>query len=200
MISKEVLLSDKEKLLQEIAQSSQNITNQLSILTAIEKLETSSTNFKPLKFPELLEGNWQLLYTTNKRQLLDTKKKPLINHRIPGFKRGKTYQGIKENRIYNILELDGLFGIKVIICGIASFKAISETRARVDFKNGIIGLQGFTSDSSLQLIDLFEKGKTPLGISFAYNKQMGWVETSYLDEDLRIVRGNREGIYVLRKI
>ena len=132
--------------------------------------------------------------------------KPLLN-RIPGFERGKTYQGIRENRLYNILELDGLFGIKVIICAIASFKAISETRAEVGFKKGIIGLQGFTSDSSLQLIDLLEKGKTPLGISFAFpsklpkfNNLMGWVETSYLDEELRIARGNFKGIYVLRKI
>ena len=190
MISKELLLSEKEKLLQEIAKSSQNITNQLSILTAIEKLETSSTNSEPLKFPELLEGNWQPFYTTNK-----TTNKPL-----PGFKRGKTYQCIRENRVYNIKELNGLFGIKVISCGIGSFKAISETRVEVVFKKGIIGLQHFTSDSSLQLIDLLEKGKTPHGISFAFNNQMGWLEISYLDEDLRIVRRNREKIYVLRKI
>ena len=38
---RKIYLKNKEKLLQEIAKSSQNITNQLSILTATEKLETS---------------------------------------------------------------------------------------------------------------------------------------------------------------
>ncbi|MEL6764608.1 MAG: PAP/fibrillin family protein, partial [Cyanobacteria bacterium J06607_6] len=49
-----------------------------------------------------------------------------------------------------------------------------------------------------------DQNKLPLwqGIDFRINRdrQSGWLEVTYLDDDLRISRGNQGSLFVLKKV
>ena len=73
-----------------------------AILSEIARLEGRNPTPDPLNAPELLAGNWRLLYTTSQELLnLD---------RFPLYQLGAIYQCIclPEQRIYNIAEIAGI--------------------------------------------------------------------------------------------
>jgi hypothetical protein len=144
----------------------------------------------------MLEGDWRLLYTTS-RGILG------IN-RIPLSQLGQVYQCIRiaEAKIYNIAEIVGLPFLEGIVTVVARFEAISDRRVNVKFERSIFSLQrllGYTSPANL--IQEIESGKkfAPLDFSIESRDQQGWLEITYLDEDLRIGRGNEGNVFVLAK-
>ena len=193
-------MNEKAKLLETIAGKNRGLLatemDRVKVLSAIEQLEDHNPNPTPIKTPELLEGNWRLLYTTSKGILgLD---------RFPVFQLGQIYQCIRteEAKLYNIAEIVGIPFLEGIVSVAARFEATSEKRVQVKFERSILGLQrvlGYQSPN--KLIKDIETGKKffPLDFSIENREQQGWLDITYLDEDLRIGRGNEGSVFVLSK-
>jgi PAP_fibrillin len=190
----------KTQLLNVIASTNRGLlateSDKQAILAAIANLEDQNPTPHPLEHSELLDGDWRLLYTTSKGLLkID---------RLPLYKLGQIYQCIRvnTNSVYNIASVYGLPYLEGIISVVASFEPVSEKRVQVKFERSILGfsrLIDFKSpDSYIQQI---ESGKKFTAIDFPINStnQQGWLDITYIDNDLRIGRGNEGSVFVLTK-
>lgn len=168
-----------------------------AILIAIAQLEDRNPNPRPLEAGGLLNGNWKLLYTTSKG-LLNIDQLPLL-------KLGQIYQyiGVNTKSVYNIAEIYGLPYLEGLVSVAASFEPVSERRVQVKFERSILGLQRLINyQSPTDFIHQIEAGKKFTAIDFSINSrdQQGWLDITYLDEDLRIGRGNEGSVFVLTKV
>ena len=167
-----------------------------SILALIATLEDYNPTPRPFEAIPLLDGNWRLLYTTSK-ELLGLDKFPLV-------KLGEIYQCIRaeEGKLYNIAEFYGLPYLEGIVSVSANFKPISEQRVKVNFERSIIGAQKLINyQSPDNFINQIAQGKKFLALDFLIQtrEQRGWLDITYLDQDLRIGRGNEGSVFVLTK-
>ncbi len=193
-------MSKKAELLEAIAGKNRGLLaseiDNARVLSAIQQLEDTNPTKKPLEAKDLLNGDWRLLYTTSKGILgLD---------RFPLFKLGQIYQCIRvsEAKVYNIAEIIGLPMLEGLVSVAASFDPVSDRRVNVIFERSIIGLQRFLGyKTPAKLIQQIESGKKFLPIDFKIDRgeQQGWLETTYLDQDMRIGRGNEGNVFVLTK-
>ena len=193
-------MSKKAELLEAIAGKNRgllaNEIDNVRVLSAIQQLEDTNPTKQPLAAKDLLNGDWRLLYTTSKGILgLD---------RFPLFKMGQIYQCIRvsEAKVYNIAEIVGLPMLEGLVSVAATFEPVSESRVNVVFERSIIGLQRFLSyDTPAKLIQQIESGKKFLPLDFKIDRgeQKGWLDTTYLDEDMRVGRGNEGNVFVLTK-
>ncbi|MEL6383014.1 MAG: PAP/fibrillin family protein [Cyanobacteria bacterium J06626_18] len=194
----------KTDLLEAIAPTNRGLLasepDQQAIQALATRLEDRTPNPSPLEAKDQLEGIWQLLYTTS-RELLGF-------DRIPLYRLGQIYQCVylTERRIYNIAEVVGLPYLDGLVSVSARFEAVSQKRVTVGFERGVLGLQrllGYKTPSTF-LQTLQAQDKLPLwqGIDFRIDRdrQSGWLEVTYLDDDLRIGRGNQGSLFVLRKV
>ncbi len=167
-----------------------------SILAAIANLEDLNPTPRPVEASNLLDGNWRLLYTTSKALLnLD---------RIPFYKLGQIYQCIRveTKSVYNLAEIYGLPYLEGLVSVAAKFEPVSGRRVQVKFERSIIGLQrliGYNSPATF--IQQIEAGEKFLPIDFVINSdtQQGWLDITYIDNNLRIGRGNEGSVFVLSK-
>jgi hypothetical protein len=190
----------KTALLEAIAGKNRGIlgssTDQTAVLAAIAQLEDHNPTPRPLEAPDKLDGNWRLLYTTSQDLLR-------LNQ-IPFARLGQVYQyvQVQNAKIFNIAEVEGVPLLEGLISVAAQFEPVSERRVNVKFERFIIGLQrlaGYqTPDAFVQQI---EAGKSFTAIDFRIQnrEQRGWLDITYLDDDLRIGRGNEGSIFVLTK-
>ncbi|MEM7756882.1 MAG: PAP/fibrillin family protein [Cyanobacteria bacterium P01_A01_bin.40] len=193
-------MSKKAALLEAIAGKNRgllaNEIDNVRVLSAIQQLEDQNPTQKPLEAKELLNGDWRLLYTTSKSILgLD---------RFPLFKLGQIYQCVRlsEAKIYNIAEIVGLPMLEGLVSVAATFDPVSERRVNVMFERSIIGLQRLLSYTTpAKMIQQIESGKKFLPIDFKIDRgeQKGWLDITYLDQDMRIGRGNEGNVFVLTK-
>ncbi|OUL18534.1 PAP/fibrillin family protein [Nostoc sp. 106C] len=168
-----------------------------AILAAIATLEDLNPTPRPVEAPNLLNGNWRLIYTTSKALLnLD---------RLPFCKLGQIYQYIRveNSSVYNIAEIYGLPYLEGLVSVAAKFEPVSGRRVQVKFNRSIIGWQrllGYNSPENL--IQQIEAGEKLTAIDTAINsdRQQGWLDITYLDTDLRIGRGNEGSVFVLNKV
>jgi hypothetical protein len=190
----------KAELLEVIAGKNRGLlassTDQLAILAAIAQLEDRNPTPRPVEAAKLLTGDWRLLYTTS-RGLLGLDQFPLV-------KLGQIYQCIRAatGKVYNIAEVYGVPFLEGIISVAASFEPVSERRVQVKFDRSIIGLQRLVDyRSPADFIENIENEKRFAAIDFKLNsqEQQGWLDITYLDEDLRIGRGNEGSVFVLTK-
>jgi PAP_fibrillin len=170
--------------------------DRLSIQSAIAYLEDRNPTALPLEATELLEGNWRLLYTTS-QDLLGL-------GRFPAVQLGQIYQCIRTQtaRIYNIAELTSLPFLESVVSVSARFTPISEKRVEVRFERSVLGLQRLLPyESPDQLIDLLDSDTKPKAVDFQIKteRKPGWLDVTYLDQDLRIGRGNEGSLFVLTK-
>ncbi|MBN3939803.1 PAP/fibrillin family protein [Nostoc sp. NMS9] len=167
-----------------------------AILAAIANLEDFNPTPRPVEASNLLDGNWRLLYTTSKALLnLD---------RLPLCKLGQIYQCIRveTTSVYNIAEIYGLPYLEGLVSIAAKFEPVSGRRVQVKFERSIIGLQRLIEyNSPVTFIQQIEAGRKFPGIDVAINsdKQQGWLDITYIDNDLRIGRGNEGSVFVLTK-
>lgn len=168
-----------------------------TILSSLTQLEEFNPNPRPLDVPELLEGNWRLLYTSSD-ELLGIGRFPLL-------KLGQIYQCIRvgDRKVYNIAEVQSLPFLDGIVSVAAEFEPVSDQRVNVKFNRFIIGSQrliGYQSPD--RLIGDIERGKKFIALDFSLQArdQKGWLDITYLDEDLRIGRGNIGSVFVLTKV
>ncbi|MDY7003511.1 MAG: PAP/fibrillin family protein [Cyanobacteriota bacterium] len=171
--------------------------DQQVILAAIAQVEGYNPNPCPFEAKELLDGNWRLLYTTSQELLrIDS---------FPFLKLGEIYQCIRvqDTVIYNIAEVSGLPFLEGIVSVVAQFEAVSQKRVNVKFNRSILGLQSLIGyQSPNKLIAEIESGKkfTAVDFNIQNREQKGWLDITYLDEDLRIGRGNQGSVFVLSKV
>lgn len=173
-----------------------NETQKQAILAAIASLEDFNPNPRPLEVSHLLEGDWRLLYTTSNGLLnLD---------RFPFCKLGQIYQSIRvqTTSVYNIAEIYGLPSLEGLVSVAAKFTPVSERRVQVKFQRSIIGLQKLINyKSPAEFIQQIESGTRFTAIDFPIqsDRQQGWLDITYIDQDLRIGRGNEGSVFVLSK-
>lgn len=194
-------MSKKADLLGAIAGKNRGLLadeiEKVSILSKITQLEDLNPTPNPVETLELLEGDWRLLYTSS-RGLLGIERIPLVQL-------GQIYQCIRTSpaRVYNIAEVVGLPWLEGLVTVCAKFEPVSKRRVNVKFERSIVGLQRFLGYSSPKsLIEEIEAGKKflPLDSKIANREQQGWLDITYLDQDLRIGRGNEGSVFVLAKV
>ncbi len=190
----------KAELLEAIAGTNRGLlateTDKVAILAAVSRLEDRNPTPLPLEATDLLEGNWRLLYTTSNG---------LLNlGRFPVLQLGQIYQCVRTatTKIYNIAEISGLPYLESLVSVSARFEPVSDRRVNVKFERSISGLQrliGYQSPSNF--IQQIESGKKFPAIDFGIESrdQQGWLDITYLDNDLRIGRGNEGSVFVLTK-
>ncbi|MCY7390839.1 MAG: PAP/fibrillin family protein [Leptolyngbyaceae cyanobacterium CAN_BIN12] len=189
----------KSELLNAIAGTNRGLsateTQKQAILATIAQLEDRNPTPRPVEAAALLDGDWLLLYTTS-RGILGINQFPLINL-------GQVYQSIrvKEAKLYNIAEVTGIPWAEGIVSVSARFEPVSERRVDVKFERSILGLQRFIGyQSPSAFIQQIEAGQKFAAIDFTINRdQSGWLDITYLDENLRIGRGNEGSVFVLTK-
>lgn len=194
----------KAKLLAAIAGKNRGIrataSERQAILVAITELELHNPHPRPLTTAiDLLAGDWRLLYTSS-QSLLGIDKFPLV-------KLGTIYQCVRptNSAIYNIAEVPSLVpGLTGIVAIVATFTAVNESRVNVQFNRSLIGLQSLIDYSTPdRLITAIENGQKFTAIDLPINrkedKAPAWLEVTYLDETLRIGRGNEGSVFVLEK-
>ncbi len=190
----------KATLLEAIAGKNRGLlatpTQKQAILAAIAQLEDRNPTPRPTEAGDRLDGNWRLLYTTSS-ELLGIDKFPL-------YRLGQIYQCVRLDRlkIYNIAQINGLPYLDGLVSVAARLTPVSERRANVAFERAIAGLQvpiGYRSPS--EFIEQIESGKKFLALDFKINadERQGWLDITYLDDDLRIGRGNEGSVFVLAK-
>ena len=199
------------------------------IASAIAQVEDRNPTPDPLAAPELLAGDWRLLYTTSQDLLgID---------RVPFIQLGNIYQCVRPDlsRIYNIAEVKSLPYCEGLVSVAANFEPapldyspsgnstqaanqvspsdlpspsappLSKRRVNVRFSRAVLGLQrllGYQSPAQfIERLNAAEKMSPLQGIDFSIDadRQQGWLEITYLDRDLRIGRGNRGSLFVLTK-
>jgi PAP_fibrillin len=194
----------KAKLLAAIASKNRGILattlDRQAILAAITELEFRNPHPRPLTTAvDLLAGDWRLLYTSS-QSLLGIDKFPLVNL-------GTIYQCLRPtiSAVYNIAEVSSLVpGLNGLVAIVAKFTPVNEVRINVQFNRSIFGLQRLLDYSSpARLIDDIESGRKFTAIDLPINRTEGktpaWLEVTYLDETLRISRGNEGSVFVLTK-
>ena len=190
----------KTELLRAIADKNRGLTatelQKQSILVAIAQLEARNPTPRPVEMPQLLEGDWRLLYTTS-RGILGFEQ-------IPFLQLGEVYQCVRawEAKLYNIAEIKGIPFLEGIVSVAAQFKPASERRVTVTFDRAIIGLQRLIDyQTPEQFIHAIARGQKFMAIDFNIEnrEQQGWLDITYLDDDLRIGRGNEGSVFVLAK-
>lgn len=189
----------KSELLNAIAGTNRGLSTtdnqKQAILATIAQLEDRNPTPRPVEAVTLLEGDWRLLYTTS-RGILGIDQFPLI-------KLGQVYQCIrvKQAKLYNIAEVVGVPWAEGIVSVSARFEPVSERRVDVTFERSVLGLQrliGYQSPSTF--IQQMESGQKLAAIDFAINRdQSGWLDITYLDENLRVGRGNEGSVFVLTR-
>jgi hypothetical protein len=193
----------KARLLAAIAGKNRGILatdrDRQGILAAITELEARNPHPRPLiTAVDLLAGNWRLLYTSS-QSLLGIDKFPLVQL-------GTIYQCIrpKTQTIYNIAEVNSLLpGLNGLVTIVADFVPINDVRVNVQFNRSLISFQGLMSYADPdRLIIAIESGQKFTAIDLKIDRQgkePAWLEVTYLDENLRIGRGNEGNVFVLTK-
>ncbi|MBD2104790.1 PAP/fibrillin family protein [Leptolyngbya sp. FACHB-261] len=167
-----------------------------AILVAAAALEAYNPTPRPTETPQKLDGNWRLLYTTSEE---------LLNlGRVPALKLGQIYQCIRASsgRVYNVAEITGLPLLEGLVSVGARFEVVSERRVNVQFERFVLGLQRLINYTDVNnFLERFEAGEKFRAVDFEIKnrEQRGWLEVTYLDDDLRISRGNEGSLFVLSK-
>ncbi|CAI0470943.1 unnamed protein product [Linum tenue] len=187
----------------------------------VSQLEAVNPTPAPVDAAPLLDGNWVLLYTSTSEllPLLAAGSTPLLK-----VKRIAQLINTSNNTIVNSTTLSSPFA-DFSFSATANFEVRSPSRIQVEFKEGT--LQPPDVKTSIDLpdeIDLFGQkislspalqslgplqdsvatisraisGQSPLKVPIPGSRTRSWLLTTYLDEDLRISRGDG-GLFILAK-
>ncbi|CAL9028832.1 unnamed protein product [Prunus brigantina] len=191
------------------------------VLELVNQLEAVNPNPAPTANPGLLDGNWVLLYTASSElvPLLAAGSTPLL-------KVSKIGQSIDTSSltIVNSTTLSGPFATFSFSAS-ASFEVRTPSRIQVEFKEGSVLPPKIKSSVDLpQEVDIFGQkinlspvqrtlnplqeavasisraisGQPPFKVSIPGERTKSWLLITYLDEDLRISRGDG-GLFVLAR-
>lgn len=190
----------KEDLLAAIAPTNRGILASLeqrsAILAAATRLEERNPTPNPTAAGDLLNGDWRLLYTTS-TELLGINRFPLLDL-------GQIYQCIRLDgrRVYNIAETQSPLALNGLVSVVAKFEVASGQRLNVSFERAVFGLQGLAGyQEPTSWIETLDSGKRLPAIDFRIQprEEPGWIDVTYLDQELRINRGNAGSLFVLQR-
>lgn len=165
----------------------------------VTKLEACNPTPVTTAAADLLTGNWRTLYTSSEELLK-------LGKTLPGFKSGGIYQYIQAAKgfVCNVAEINGLPYLGGLAAVRASFQVVSECRVKVTFHQAMIASQAIANyqiDSFIHLLETQPDQIPALKITFPEDReQKGWLDITYLDETLRLGRGNEGSIFVLAKV
>eukprot|EP00210_Caulerpa_lentillifera_P007375 g7048.t2 len=187
----------------------------------ISQLESQNPTPSPSESVELLTGNWKLVYTSNSELIA-----LLALSRIPFVTVGDITQKIDGKTAENQIQISVPFS-RTSFSTVASLEVRSPTRLQVKFEEGIIrtpelledinipssiSVMGQDLDVSAQLkpiessvkdavaqIGTFISRQPDLKIPISGQRAQTWLLTTFLDEDTRIMRGDKGSVYVLVK-
>ncbi|KAL3330862.1 hypothetical protein AABB24_034606, partial [Solanum stoloniferum] len=190
-------------------------------LEFVSQLEAANPTPAPTESPELLDGNWLLVFTAFSELL------PLLAvGNIPLLKVEKISQDVNTNSltIENATTLSSPVAT-LSFSATATFEVRSPSRIQVEFKEGNFKPPEIKSNIDLpETVDLFGQkislspvqqtlgplenavagiartisGQPPLKIRIPGERTKSWLLTTYLDKDMRISRGDG-GLFVLVK-
>jgi len=170
------------------------------IVALVESLEQKNPTEKPNTKTELLCGTWKLLFTT----ALDV----LSLGVVPGVQVGEVYQNITlpgtgdscDLVLYNVVELEPFIAPITNSIGGDTMSQVEvkangtiegEMRVNITFvRSGIAARRflGFDVPSSLPKLE------APL------RSPVGWIDTTFLDKDMRIARAPGDNVFVLVRV
>ncbi|KAK7366966.1 hypothetical protein VNO80_08970 [Phaseolus coccineus] len=187
----------------------------------VTQLEAVNPNLAPVEESALLDGNWVLLYTASSELF------PLLAAgRLPLLKVDRISQTIDASSftIINSTTLSSPFA-SLSFSASASFEVRSPARIQVTFKEGSVQPPEIKSKVELpENVDIFGQklslqplqqslgplqglvenisrvisGQPPLKIPIPGERTSSWLLTTYLDQDLRISRGDG-GLFILAR-
>ncbi|KAM0880286.1 hypothetical protein ACQ4PT_033668 [Festuca glaucescens] len=193
------------------------------VVELVAQLEAANPTTAPVQAPDLLDGNWILLYTAYS-ELLPI----LLAGATPFSKVEKISQEIdtRSLTIVNASTISTPFA-SFSFSATASFEAQSPSRIEVQFKEGSFQPPEISSSVNLpnqiaifgqkislepvqQLLNPLQQafasiagsisGQPPLKVPIpGNNRAKSWLLITYLDKDLRISRGDGGGLFVLAK-
>ncbi len=171
------------------------------ILSQIAALEALNPTPSPTSTPERLEGNWLTLFTTSTDLLR-------LANSLPILTTGEIYQCIraKTGQVFNVAEIQGSGWLRAwggIFAVSARFYPESACRVRVIFERFVLGAQALMNyeiESFLNLLEHAPERIPALKIDIRRREQTGWLDITYLDEDLRIGRGSEGSVFVLTRV
>ncbi|EFJ38264.1 hypothetical protein SELMODRAFT_163532 [Selaginella moellendorffii] len=188
----------------------------------ITQLEAKNPTPAPTEALAVLNGKWILAYTSFSELF------PLLAAgTLPLVKVGEISQTVDSNAltVQNSVSFVGPLATTSFSAS-ASFEVRSPKRVQIKFEEGVIGTPQLTDSVELpdtvdfmgRKIDLTPaqdalrplqdaansvartlSGQPPLKFSIPGNKAQSWLLTTYLDEDLRISRGDGGGVFLLVK-
>ncbi|KAL5988049.1 prolyl aminopeptidase [Asimina triloba] len=191
------------------------------ILEFITQLEAKNPTPAPTEALSLLNGKWILAYTSFSELF------PLLGRSVPLVKVGEISQVIDSGNftVQNLVQFEGPLAT-TSVSTTAKFEVRSPKRVQIKFEEGIIGTPQLTDSIVIpenmeflgQKIDLTPfhgiisslqdtassvvrtiSSQPPLKIPITNTNAQSWLLTTYLDEELRISRGEGGSVFVLFK-
>ncbi|MBW4645024.1 MAG: PAP/fibrillin family protein [Goleter apudmare HA4340-LM2] len=165
-----------------------------SLASQVEKLNPTP---EPTSQMQLVEGRWRLLYSTfglereTTLQRLAFGKLPNVAVNVTGIFQEIYPDGQQYN---NSIEFTAPSGINGIVRVTARYTLEGSQRLNVDFlETAVTSANNHLSDAALREA-LGIDDESPLASTLSFN---GWSDITYLDEELRLMRGNNQNLYVL---
>jgi len=182
----------KRKLMQMVGNTSRGTktTNEtkIDILQALEIMERDNPTEKPARNP-MLSGKWALLYYAAADAQAQAKAgevegpflsffKPLLG----GLFRTKSNSqniDVEGGKVENIAEFATAFGLQGMLNIQGNLRVVSDERAEVAFERFVLRL-----------------GKLSVTVPLSWVNARGYVDTTYLDDTIRIGRGDKGSIFL----
>ena len=167
------------------------------IETLAQNIEALNQNSEPTSHMELVQGRWRLLYSTfglereTNLSSLSFGKLPNVAVSVTGifqeiYTAGQQYK--------NLIEFTVPSGVKGITVVTARYTVADSRRLVIDFlETSVIKATEDLSDSAFREA-LGVEQNSALESTLSGN---GWSDITFLDENLRLMRGNQQNLYVL---
>jgi hypothetical protein len=167
------------------------------IETLAAKIELLNPTTEPTKHLDLVQGSWQLLYSTfglereTTLQRLSFGKFPNVRISVTGIFQEIYLEDQKYNNLIEFTVGDAVRGI-VIVAG--RYTIENHQRLNIDFwETSVKSVSNDLDELAFREI-LGINHNLPLVATLAFN---GWSDITYLDDNLRLMRGNQQNLYVL---
>lgn len=170
------------------------------IETLAQNIEALNQNNEPTSHIKLVEGRWQLLYSTfglereTNLSSLSFGKLPNVAVSVTGIFQEIYIAGQHYN---NLIEFTVPSGVKGITIVTGRYTIANSRRLVIDFlETSVIKATEDLNDSAFrEALGVEQNSALESTLSGS-----GWSDITYVDENLRLMRGNQQNLYVLVRI